>query len=210
MRVVYALIKLALVAGFLMVDQLAMANSLDELKAFSKDKQFAEGQFEQEVVSNSGKVKEKGKGVFAFSRPGKFMWNIQKPYPQLILADGKNVVSYDKDLAQASIRPLGKAIDSSPAALLFGNKAIDTLFNITDQGTEDGKSWLLAKPKGNETLFESIRIAMQNGLPVEVRINDAMGQTTRLKLTDWKFDKRKPDAFFEFTPPPGVDVIQAK
>jgi outer membrane lipoprotein carrier protein len=194
----------------LMTTSVAWAGGQAELTAFSKNKQFAEGQFEQKVIAANGTVKQSGTGKFAFSRPGKFLWEIEKPYPQLIVADGVSVVTYDKDLEQASTRPIGESIQSSPAALLFGSKDLDKLFTIKDAGSKDGKEWLVAKPKSNETLFETIKIAMQGGLPVELEIKDAMGQVTQLKLSHWNTNTKRPDSDFQFNLPAGVDMIKAQ
>lgn len=196
-------------AAFCAMSALSWSGGQAELDAFSKTRQFAEGQFEQTVMAPNGKVKQSGTGRFAFSRPGKFLWEIEKPYPQLIVADGKSVVTFDKDLAQASTRPLGQSIDSSPAALLFGSQSLDKLFDIQDKGNQNGKQWLAAKPRNSETLFETILIGMQDGLPVELEIKDAMGQVTKLKLKNWRFDRKRPDDYFKFELPAGVDLIQA-
>ncbi|MCQ8896057.1 outer membrane lipoprotein chaperone LolA [Limnobacter humi] len=190
---------------------LALASSAEDLlHSFAKTRQFAEGQFTQVVVAPSGQIKQKGSGEFAFSRPGKFRWEIKKPYPQLIVADGKLVTNYDPDMQHATQKPMGNAMDSTPAALLFGSADLNKLFVIKEEGTKDGKQWLSAKPRDKENLFDTVRIGFENGLPVHLDIVDALGQTTKLDLTQWKFDARRPAAYFEFKTPPGVDLIQTQ
>ena len=58
-------------------------------------------------------------GTFLFSRPGKFIWTYSKPYEQVLQADGTRLYVYDKDLNQVTIKKLGDALGSSPAAILF-------------------------------------------------------------------------------------------
>ncbi|MDH4395729.1 MAG: outer membrane lipoprotein chaperone LolA [Limnobacter sp.] len=198
------------IAGFFLICGPALAGGVEQLKTFSDSRLFAEGRFEQVVTNPAGAVKQKAKGQFAFSRPGKFRWSIEKPFPQLIVSNGKTVITYDEDLEQASERPLGDAIASSPAALLFGNEKVDKLFNLKNTETKNGLEWLEATPKNAETLFDRMRVGMKGGIPVEMEIFDSMGQRTVLQLVDWKLDKAPAASLFSFTPPPGVDMIRAK
>lgn len=186
------------------------AAGVDQLKSFSETKLFAEGRFEQTIVNAKGVAKPKQTGRFAFQRPGKFVWKIDKPFPQLIVSNGQVVTTYDEDLEQASQRPLGEALSSSPAALLFGTEKVDTLFSLKNQDKQGTVEWLEATPKSKDSLFERIRVGLQNGIPVEMEILDSMGQKSLLKFTDWKLDKAPSPSQFTFVPPPGVDLIKAK
>ena len=197
-----------LVGSLLFGNKMAFANAQSELEAFIKKHPFAEGQFHQTVVSPSGAVKQKSAGHFAFSRPGKFKWQIDQPYPQLVVADGKSVVNFDVQMKQASRTPMNDAINSTPAALLFGSQDLSKLFVFKDEADKDGKQWLTALPKNKETLFESMRVGMEGGLPVSIEIFDAMGQTTQLNLVSWQFGQKKPDAFFSYITPAGVDLLE--
>lgn len=197
-------------AGLLLMYGPVFAGGVEQLKAFSDGRSFAEGRFEQVVSNPAGVVKQKANGQFAFSRPGKFRWSIEKPFPQLIVSNGKTVITYDEDLEQASERPVGDAISSSPAALLFGSQKVDTLFNLKNSESKNGLDWLEATPKNTETLFDRMRVGMKGGIPVEMEIFDSMGQRTVLKLIDWKLEKAPAASQFTFTPPPGVDMIRAK
>lgn len=38
------------------------------------------------------------------SRPGKFVWRIEKPYKQQLVGDGEKVWMYDPDLRQVTVR----------------------------------------------------------------------------------------------------------
>jgi outer membrane lipoprotein carrier protein len=188
----------------------ARASAQEALSSFIKNRAYAEGQFSQVIISSSGSVKQRGFGQFAFSRPGKFRWEIIKPYPLLLLSNGTSVVSYDEDMGHAIQKPIGDAIDSTPVALLFGNKNIEKLFNMSEQGVKDGKEWLTIEPKSKDKLFDYARIGWKDGLPVILEIHDALGQVTQLELSHWRFDKPKTASFFEFEPPAGIDLIQTQ
>lgn len=188
----------------------AWASAQDALAQFVKSRGFAEGQFSQVVISPTGAVKQRGTGEFSFSRPGKFRWEIKKPYPLLLLSNGSTVVSFDEDMGHATQKPIGNAIDSTPVALLFGSKDVDKLFNLKEEGAKDGKEWLLIRPKDKDNLFDFARIGWKNGLPVNLEIHDALGQVTQLELSNWDFSKQRPASFFDFKAPPGVDLIRAQ
>ncbi|HEX4855732.1 MAG TPA: outer membrane lipoprotein chaperone LolA [Limnobacter sp.] len=188
----------------------ALASAQDALNSFVKNRSFAEGQFSQVVMSPSGAVKQRGTGEFTFSRPGKFRWEIKKPYPLLLLSNGSTVVSFDEDMGHATQKPIGNAMDSTPVALLFGSKDVDKLFNLKDEGRKDGREWLMIRPKSKDNLFEFARIGWKDGLPVNLEIHDALGQITQLELSNWRFDKPMPASFFEFKAPAGVDVIRTQ
>lgn len=188
----------------------AWASAQDALNNFVKNRGFAEGQFSQVVISPSGAVKQRGTGEFTFSRPGKFRWEIKKPYPLLLLSNGSTVVSYDEDMGHATQKPMGNAMDSTPVALLFGSKDVDKLFNLKDEGMKDGKEWLVIKPKDKDNLFDYARIGWKDGLPVTLEIHDALGQVTQLELSNWDFSKQRPAGFFDFKAPAGVDLIRTQ
>ena len=47
-------------------------------------------------------------------RIGKLRWEIQKPYPQLMVGDGERFWIYDQELAQVTVKKMGQAIGSTP------------------------------------------------------------------------------------------------
>lgn len=57
-------------------------------------------------------------GQFYLSRPGRLRFTYTRPQTQLIIADGQNMIFYDKSHDETSIMPLS----SSPAAFLLKEK----------------------------------------------------------------------------------------
>ena len=60
--------------------------------------------FTQTIDDGHGKVLRSAAGKLYLQRPGKFRWDYAEPSEQLVLADGKQIWFYDKDLAQANVR----------------------------------------------------------------------------------------------------------
>ena len=111
----------------------AQASAVEQFRAFVVNTKTAKGDFLQVQMKTTNGVSKIGKsstGTFKFARPGKFIWTYVKPYEQVLQADGDKLYLYDKDLNQVTIKALGNAIASSPAAILFGSVDLDKNFEL--------------------------------------------------------------------------------
>jgi len=194
-------------AAMLALSSTASASALEQFKTFVSGTKSAKGEFsQQQVRSNPGKVAPVSTGTFVFARPGKFVWTYQKPYEQLLQADGDTLYIFDKDLNQVTTRKLGSALGSSPAAILFGSNDLEKNFTLSEAGTRDGLEWLDAKPKNKDTSFEQISIGMKNGVPEAMDLKDTFGQTSKLRFTNFQRNPALAANFFKFEVPKGADV----
>ena len=104
-------------------------DAIDQLKNFSRNTKSSSGDFVQQQVSQGSdgklKINKELSGNFIFSRPGKFVWTVLKPYEQKMLADGKQLAMWDKDLNQVTYRSANQALATTPAAMLFGDTPLD-------------------------------------------------------------------------------------
>jgi outer membrane lipoprotein carrier protein len=185
----------------------ALAAGTERFAQFVGNTSSGKAAFEQKVYNRDNKLVQESRGSFLFARPGKFRWTYEKPYSQLIVGDGSRVWIYDEDLKQATVKPMGQALTSTPAALLAGNNDVMKSFAITDQGRKDGLDWIEAVPKDREGGFERIRMAFGAGGPEVMELSDAFGQRTVLRFTGFERNARIDPAMFRFTPPKGADVI---
>jgi outer membrane lipoprotein carrier protein len=189
----------------------ASASALDQFKTFVSTTKAAKGEFVQKQVKSVGKgetAANSSSGTFLFARPGKFIWTYQKPYEQLLQADGQKLYIYDKDLNQVTVKQLGDALGSSPAAILFGSNDLEKNFTLKDAGAKDGLEWLEATPKTKDTTFDRIGIGLKDGVPQAMELRDSFGQVS--VLTFRKFEKNPSIAAdqFRFVVPKGADVFQ--
>jgi len=69
--------------------------------------------FTQTIDDGHGKVLRSAAGKLYLQRPGKFRWDYSEPSEQLVLADGKQIWFYDKDLAQANVRDSDSTLAST-------------------------------------------------------------------------------------------------
>jgi hypothetical protein len=97
------------------------------------------------------KVSTPASGTFVFARPGKFIWTYVKPYEQVLQADGDKLYIYDKDLNQVTVKKLGDALGSSPAAILFGSNDLEKNFTLSEGGTRgSGMAESRAESQGHQ------------------------------------------------------------
>src|SRR6266581_6515811 len=136
----------------------ARAGAVDKLRAFVAATQSARATFTQVVVGKSGRKPQQASGSMVFSRPGKFRWEYEKPYQQTIVGDGEKLWVYDKDLNQVTVKKLGGALGSSPAALLAGSNEIEQYYNLDAKGMKNGLDWLEAYPRDEESMFSKVRM----------------------------------------------------
>lgn len=188
----------------------ASASALEQFKAFAAGTKSAKGEFTQHQVKKADaktKVSTPASGTFEFARPGKFIWMYTKPYEQLLQADGTQLYIYDKDLSQVTIKKLGDALGSSPAAILFGSNDLEKNFTLAEAGTRDGLEWLKATPKTKDTTFDEISIGLRNGMPEAMELRDSFGQTSVLAFKNFQKNPSLPADHFKFVVPKGADVI---
>lgn len=206
------LVRSSLLCLALLVTPLAQADSLDRLRNFLEGTKTLRADFSQTVMAKSGRKPQLSSGSMAVSRPHKFRWQIEKPYPQLIVGDGEKVWLYDPELKQVTVRKQGAALAGSPAALLAGEGllALEKHFSLRDVGEKEGLEWLEATPKSTESGFELVRIGFASSAAGELRameLTDSFGQTTSLVFSRFERNPALSASSFRFTPPAGVDVL---
>ena len=192
-------------------------DAIDQLKSFSKNAKTSSGDFLQQQVSqgNDGKFKinKELSGHFIFSRPGKFSWTVLKPYEQKMLADGKQLAMWDKDLNQVTYRSANQALATTPAAILFGDTPLDQYFELKSVGEKGNLTWveLFPKPRqegANDIPYSRIGIGMLNNLPQAMELRDNFGNVVLLTFTNIKTNISVSPSEFVFKAPPGVDVVK--
>ena len=196
----------------------------EQLRQFVRNSKTAEGEFVQQQLrapkpnepQDKGlKVVRQTQGRFVFQRPGRFIWETQKPYEQKLIADGKQLILWDKDLNQATFRPAGQALASTPAAILFGETALDQHFDLVEGEDRLGMKWVTLVPKkdpkaksANDLPYTKISVGMANGLPKALELVDGLGSVVLLTLDRIELNINLPANRFTFTPPTGAEVLR--
>jgi outer membrane lipoprotein carrier protein len=178
------------------------------LENFLNSLQTLHAQFEQRQFSETGKLLEISKGEVYVKRPGKFRWEYQQPYDQLIVADGRSVWIYDKDLEQVTIKNLDDALGKTPALLLSSDGNVDRNFFIIELPRQRQLTRLLLKPKNEEAQFKSIQLNLQGSILSGLELKDNFGQTTFIAFKQAKNNLVFNENLFVFRPPSGTDIIE--
>ncbi len=200
------LTRVLLITALAFVHDASAAGS-DLIKNFVAEVHGARAEFVQTVLDSSGKPISQSTGTFQFQRPGKFRWTYLKPYDQLIVGDGAKVWVYDKDLDQVSVKALGDALGSSPAALLAGSNDLDRAYTFVQQPKKDGLDWVEATPTDPDSQFEKMRLGFRKANPDTMELHDRLGQVTTIKFIHLERNPKVAADLFRFTPPPGADVV---
>ncbi len=198
----YAVLATALFAST------AFAGARDDLQAFTKGLKGLDAQFSQKVYDGGGKLKESTTGRVALSAPRLFRWEYNKPYEQLVVADGKKVWIYDPDLQQATVREQGTEEQNSPLTALIDPGKLDQQFNVKEVGQKDGLDWLELTPKDEgDVSFQSARLGFSAQTLARMEVVDAVGQRTDISFSGWKRNPSFAAGTFKYTPAAGVDVV---
>jgi outer membrane lipoprotein carrier protein len=185
----------------------AQAGGVAQLRAFLDGSRSGRAEFRQIVIGRSTSRPQEAEGSMSFSRPGKFRWTYDKPYAQLIIGDGEKLWVYDKDLNQVTVKKLGQALGTSPAALLAGDDALERNFDLRDAGQKDGLDVVEATPKAQDGSFQRVRIGFRDNLPRLMELTDSFGQTTTLLFARFERNPKLDAEQFRFAPPAGADVV---
>jgi len=173
--------------------------------------------FTQTVKDARGKDVDHSTGNLVVQRPGKFRWEVHPKKDsgsagQLLVADGRNVWFFDRDLEQVTVKPIDAALSSTPAMLLTGAADLRQNFNVSPAGSRDGLEWVLVEPKHADADFRRALFGFGKGSSsVEnlqrMIIDDRLGQTATIDFDSVARNAKVTPDEVSFTPPAGIDVI---
>ncbi|MCK6405153.1 MAG: outer membrane lipoprotein chaperone LolA [Rhodocyclaceae bacterium] len=201
--------RLLLASALALVTVSARADAVDRLRAFLETTKLLRADFTQTVMPKNGRKPQFSSGSMAIARPHKFRWQIEKPYPQLIVGDGEKVWLHDPELNQVTVKKQGAALAGSPAALLAGEgiAVLEKSFVLKDAGLQDGLEWLDATPKNTDSGFEKVRIGFAGAELRAMELTDSFGQQTSLQFSKVEKNPALAASTFRFVPPKGADVL---
>jgi outer membrane lipoprotein carrier protein len=177
--------------------------------------------FRQTVTDAHGATVEAGAGELMVQRPGRFRWDYQpatvpttgpaanpKASGQLLVADGRNLWFYDRELEQATVKPVANVLSPTPVMLLSGTDAeLHAQFNVSQVKPHDGLDWVEIEPRSAQADFSQAELGFAGEQLARMLINDRLGQTVRLDFEHSARNAPIDAANFSFVPPAGVDVI---
>ncbi|HUQ12510.1 MAG TPA: outer membrane lipoprotein chaperone LolA [Steroidobacteraceae bacterium] len=171
-------------------------------------------EFSQSVTDSKGRKVQGATGKLTIVRPGKFRWELTPTgsnggaaSPQLMVADGKNLWFYDRDLDQVSVKPSASALTATPAGLLAGDSDVRQWFTVSGAGKREGLDWVKVVPKQGDADIREAQLAFDKTDLRRMVLKDKLGQTVQLDFLKSERNPVVPDTDVQFAPPPGADVI---
>lgn len=180
----------------------------DRLTQLLKPLETYSANFEQQILDDSGQRLQEARGHMWLSRPGKFRWEVDAPYRQVVVSDGQNIYLHDPDLEQVTIQPLDTRVTHTPALLLSGStSALAENYQVTRQQQGVAETFTL-RPSSPDTLFEALKLTFRSEQLVMLQMNDSTGQRTAIEFTDISVNDSIDPSRFDFQIPDGADVIR--
>ncbi len=173
--------------------------------------------FRQTLVDAHGALLSRSAGTLIVQRPGRFRWSIH-PLPakpgaaagagQLMVADGRNLWFYDRDLEQVTVQPVSAALSATPAMLLSGTVDVQQHFRERLAGRRQGLTWVFVEPlHPSGADFRSALFGFEHGTLKRMILEDTLGQEATIVFEHVAVNRPVPSAALTFTPPAGADVI---
>ncbi len=166
-----------------------------------------------EIYRGAGISREES-GTLWLKRPGRMRWNYQKPREKLFVSDGKTAWFYVPGEQQARRTPMKKLEDlRSPLAYLLGKTKLRKEFEALSLAPDappwhPGDTVLRGVPKFMEGVNQVLIEIAPEGKIVRLVVDGADGSTTEYRFEDQQENLEIADRQFQFTPPPGVQVIE--
>lgn len=194
-------------------------SSLQALERFVTETRSGRAAFTQVVTAPAREgqaVRSKtSSGTFEFLRPNRFRFVYQKPFEQLIVADGQNLWLHDLDLNQVTVRNLAQVLSGTPAAVISAApdlKALQTDFKLSALPAAEGLQWVQAEPKARDGQVQRIhvgfRITPRGSELAALDILDSFGQRSRMSFSGFEANPPLTASNFQFKPPAGADLIR--
>ena len=209
MRVWCLLLPGVLASAGLPVPAAAGATVLDDYLAGLHSLRLA---FTQSTQDAHGHGQGEQDGELLVLRPGRFRFESHASGAapdsgELMVADGRNVWSYDRDLAQVVVKPADAALSATPVMLLSGTADVSQSFQVSAAGERAGLTWVRVTPRVAAADFSEAQLGFAGRDLRQMIFTDKLGQQTTLVFTRSERNAPVSEAEVSFTPPAGADVI---
>jgi outer membrane lipoprotein carrier protein len=169
----------------------------------------------QESYRGAGMARTES-GTMWLKKPGKMRWEYKSPRQKLFVTDGKQAWFYVPGERQARRMALKNLDDlRSPLRYLLGRSKLEKEFAALSLAPDQKPTVangivLRGIPKSMEDRVSSVLLEISPEYRISrVLIEELDGSTTEFRFSGQKENVAVTDARFSFTPPPGVEVMQA-
>ena len=164
---------------------------------------------EQLIITSDGGILETSSIRMLLKNPHGFLWETLEPFPELLVTNGEWLWNYQPDLEQVVIEPWSFEDSDFAARLLAGDSTgLDTDYRIS--AVEGANAELIdfrLEPVDPAALHSRIDISFVGDSLDSIILSERSGQRTVWRFSNSVRNQGIDDSEFEFTPPPGVEVI---
>ena len=178
-----------------------------QLERFSDGLETLHALFEQRVISSDGTVEDGSSGQVWLRRPQLFRWEYGGEFPEVVVADGKNIWIYDEALEQVTVKDQSQTAVNSPLTLLTDLGKLDEQFEVREVGDVDGLQLLELRSRNTESEFERILLGLSEDSLQMMVMEDAFGLRTEVQFQQVQRNPELDSGLFTFQPPESADVI---
>lgn len=155
-------------------------------------------------------------GTLQLKKPGRMRWDYREPRPKLFISDGKTAWFYVPGEQQVRKAPMKKLDDlRSPLRYLLGKTKLDKEFDALSlapdvRPMEAGDIVLRGVPKSMADRVNQVLLEITPDSRIRrIVIEEGDGSTTEFQFSNEKANVALADAKFRFSPPPGVEMVDA-
>ncbi len=184
---------------------------LDKMQQKNAQFESLQAHFVQKTTLTTGlKRKKRMEGIVYLKRPKMMRWDYTSPERYHIISNGERIWFYDEGQKQVMIGNINKFFDKHLLYALFLNiKNVAKFFNTSLKETKT-EFVLTLIPKQSQINSKRIKVWIKKkdyqikGLEFE----DLYGNQNRIDFQNFTYNKSFRNDFFEFKPPPKVEVIK--
>ena len=151
---------------------------------------------------------EEARGTLYLAKP-RFRWEVQSPFPQIVLANAERIEVYDPDLEQVTQKDIDGAVTQAPLALLTQAELVlaDHFgVNVVSVGPQSQRFILL--PLSTEALYERLELEFSGPRLAALTIVDHAGQKTDITFSNYQSAQVIQSSLFELEYPSGTDFVR--
>jgi outer membrane lipoprotein carrier protein len=168
-------------------------------------------------VYRGGGMSRTESGTMYLKKPGKMRWDYSVPREKVFVTDGKNAWFYvpgEKQARRASVKDLDDL--RSPLRYLLGKTKLEKEFeglSLAPDVTPSvaGNTVLRGVPKSMADRVSQVQLEITPEYRIaRIYIEELDGSSTEFRFSDQKDNVALADQRFKFSPPAGVEVMEAK
>ena len=178
-----------------------------ELERFANQLESFQAEFKQTVKSQDGRIQDQTGGNIWLESPNRLRWVYTGDFPEVIVADGRNIWIYDESLDQVTVKPQSDRSTNSPLMILTDVSQLDEQFKVTELGDFEDMLLLELKSLDSESEFERILLGMTGEGIRMMAMEDAFGLRTEIHFESIVMNPSMDPGLFLFEPPEGTDVV---